>query len=325
MVWEGVPWMVAGGNHSAEVGRVLAYAAINGGEGVISPGDCRVVASAIPDGNIHINTGAVACLNRFPGGSSQAYLVRNVGDEVKALTPQGSGGVRYDLVAIIVEDPQYPGQPAPVSVPNGPYVKTVIYQDVPVGTVSLAQVDPDQTGYALARVAFAASDGTITQGEITDLRELLNPRVVQYKRMVNVIAGTVNLAALAVSPPGASWNVKIPSWATKAQVEAQWSGIVMQDDGPDGGTAGGYAQVTLGALATASSTWNQNAVGPGSITRMAHGVADEIDVPAINRGTTVALAAKLSKTAGAGMTAKTDPGSTVTVTVTFYEEAGTGL
>lgn len=325
MVWEGVPWMVAGGNHTAEVGRVLAYIAANSGEGIVSPGDCRVVASAIPDGNINIQPGAVACLNRFAGGSSQGYLVRNVGNEIKALTPQGSSGVRYDLVALVIEDPQYAGQPAPASVPNGPYVRTRVFENVGANVSTLAEVAPNQSGYALARVKFDASDGTVNQADITDLRQLVNPRTVQYKRMLNVTAGTTNLAALAVSPPGASWSIPIPPWATRVQLEAQWSGIVMSDDGADGGTAGGHGQVALGTIVTQNATWNQNAIGPGSLTRMAHMAADDLEVPAILRGTSQNLQAKLSKTTGAGMTAKTDPGSTVVVTATFYEQAGTGL
>src|SRR5512139_2547798 len=182
MSWEGVPWMIGGGaEHPEEVGRLLAYAAAGAGEGVVGPTDCKVVPSGVPDGNIHIQPGAVAVLNRFTGGGQQAYLVRNVGDEVKAMTPQGSSGVRYDLVCVIVEDPQYPGQPAPASIPDGPYARTVIYEDVPAATKSLAEVDPDQAGYALARVKFDASDGTVNAADITDLRELVAPRTKTVK------------------------------------------------------------------------------------------------------------------------------------------------
>lgn len=321
MSWEGVPWMVAGGFHSAEVGRLLAYAATGGGEGVVSPGDCKVTASAIPDGNIHIAPGGVGVLNRFPGGAAQAYLVRNVGDEVEALTPQGSSGVRYDLVAMIVEDPQYAGQPAPPSVPDGPYVRTAIYTNVPAGTTKLSEVDPDQTGYALARVKFDASDGTVSAADITDLRRVLAPRVKVEKKILNVGAGATTLGADAVIPPGAAWSIDIPEWATDVLLEANWSGLRATDTGADGGTASGNGRVTLGSIATANSLWSENAVGPGKTTRVGHMAADDKPVPSGLRGTSQTLEARMSKTAGSGMNVKSDSGSTVVVTATFYEKA----
>lgn len=326
MVWEGVPWMVAGGEHSAEVGRLLAFAATSAGEGVVGVADCRVVASAIPDGNVNINPGAIGVLNRFAGGASQSYLVRNVGAQVQAMTPQGSSGARYDLVCVIIEDPQYPGQPDPPSVTDGPYVRTAVYEDVPAGTVSLQEVDPGQSGYALARVKFDASDGTVNQADITDLRDLLNPRVAQFKRILNVAgAGVQAIGGDAIVPTGADWQIPVPKWATKVQLEAQWSGLFMSDTGAGNGVATGNGRVTLGALTTANALWRETAFGANNVTRASHMAADELVVPSAIRGTTQALQARLSKTGGAGLDPKADQGTTVVVTATFYEEAGTGL
>lgn len=319
MAWEGVPWMVAGGNHSAEVGRLLAYAATAGAEGVVGPGDCKVVASAIPDGNIHINPGAIGMLNRFPGGTAQSYMVRNVGDEVKALTPQGSSGVRYDLVAVIVEDPQYAGQPAPPSVPNGPYLRTVVYENVPNTTKALSEVDADQTGYALALVKFDASDGTVTTADITDLRELLAPRVQTVKKVLNSNATAAFPGALGAAPAAASWNVKIPSWASKVQLEARWSGLKYTDTSSGAGNASGTARVDLGTLQSQTTQWLEDATASNKPVTGTVIVGDELDVPAGLRGTIQALVAKLAKTGGAGMTAQTTPYTTVVVEATFYE------
>lgn len=318
MAWEGVPWMVAGGNHSAEVGRLLAYAATGSGEGVIGPTDCKVVASAIPDGNIHIQPGAVAMLNRFPGGSSQAYLARNVGDEVKALTPQGSSGVRYDLVALIVEDPQYPGQPAPASVPNGPYVKTVVYEDVPAATISLAEVDPGQTGYALALVKFDASDGTVNQADITDLRDLLIVRQQTIERMQQHNATTNTPAAAALHPPTATYEITIPKWAAKVQLKAIWSGIQGVDTGTGAGSAIIYGSVRLGVLAsnlTQAALDAQAATKTQTTTILA---ADEIAIPENMRGTKQNLQAYMHA-AVANMTIRSTAYTTVLLAATFLE------
>jgi hypothetical protein len=299
MVWEGVPWMVDGGEHSAEVGRLLAYIASGSGEGIVSPTDCAVVASAIPDGNVHVNTGGVVMLNRFPGGGTQSYVARNVGDSVVALTPQGSGGGRTDLVAVIVEDPQYPGQPDPVSVADGPYVRLKVYEDVDPATRFLYEVDPDQTGYALALVTFNASDGTITQGEILDLRRLVVPRTQTFKRMyneVNQAADGAGAYALGVNPQvfpiGAEWDVEVPEWATKMQLTATLGNLRVMD--PTWGPASaatfswGVVWIQLGDVGTETAEFTEgfnNFSGSYVTDSTSWFVADELDVPDEMRGT----------------------------------------
>lgn len=323
MTWEGVPWFVDGGEHGPEVARVLAYAAMGGREGVVGATDLKVIASAIPDGNVHIAPGAAGVLNRFGGGSSQGYIVRNVGDEVEALTPQGSSGVRYDLVALVVQDPQYSGQPAPASVPDGPYVVTKVYPDVPSTTTTLAEVAPDQTGLALARVKFDVSDGTITTDDIFDLRHLLFSRSQTVEKIVSITSGTNNVSTsgLAVFPPGASWNTEVPPWATHVNLSAVWSGVDGLDSGSDGGTALGSCDVELGALATDTARWQVNATGPGKRTTSTHQAAEgDLDCASI-AGTIQTLRAQLTQSGGSGMTVRAVNGTTCVVRATFLEKA----
>lgn len=322
MAWEGVPFFVHNADHSAEVMRMVAYAAIGGNEGVCGPNDCKVTASAIPDGNIHIQPGGVGMLNRSGGAGAQGYVARNPDDEVEALDPQGSSGGRYDLIAVIVQDPQYPGQPAPPSVPNGPYTITKVYKNVAAATRTLAEVDPDQTGYALALVHFNASDGTVTNGEITDLRHLLFARSKTITKMVSITAGTVNMSAgaLAVFPGGTSWPVEVPPWATKVQLSAVLSGISALDAGPDGGTATGTARVELGAIVTDTANWRVNATGPGKETTFTLQAAEDgLDCAGI-AGQTVDLRVTAVKSGGAGLTIRQADGTTAVVTATFMEE-----
>src|ERR1044072_3838769 len=225
MTLEGVPWMVNAAEHSAEVVRLMAYAATGAGEGVIGPLDCKVVASSIPNGQVHINSGGIVALNRFPGGGQQSYIIRNVGDEVVALDPQGSSGVRYDLVAVIVEDPEYAGQPAPADPATGPYVRTAVYKNVGPTASTLAEVDPDQPGYVLARVKFDASDGTVNPSDITDLREMVNPRSQSFTQTrQNTVIRTLTQTP-QLFPPEAEWDLDIPTWATSAVVKMFHTGI----------------------------------------------------------------------------------------------------
>lgn len=322
MSWEGVPWFVDGGEHGPEVARVLAYCAMGGFEGVVGVDDCKVAASAIPDGNVHIAPGAIAALNQFPGGDSQGYILRNVGDEVKALAAQGSSGVRYDLVAAIVQDPQYVGQPAPVSVPNGPYVVTAVYQDVGPNVTTLAEVDADQTGLALALVKFDASDGTVTTSDITDLRRTLYARSKTVTRMASVTAGVVAMSTggVAVFPTTATWTVEVPAWANKVQLSAVVSGVSALDDGVDGGTATGVVQVELDTIVTDTANWKANATGPGKETTVTLQAAeDNLDVPIGIRGKKVTLRVQAVKSGGAGMTMRQSDGTTAVVTATFME------
>lgn len=332
MTWEGVPWMVSEADHEAETGRLVAYLASGKNEGIAASADLAVVASEIPDGNVHILSGAASLLNRFPGGGQQSYAVRNEGDEVVALAPQGSSGVRYDLVCVVVEDPQYPGQPAPASISDGPYVKSRVYTNVPVGTTTLAEVDPDQTGYALALVKFDASDGTVNQVDIKDLRKLLNPRTQTYKRMYNekdqaaTGAGAYALGtAEQVFPPGASFQVPVPEWATKMQLNARIANLRVYDTNPgvDTSFSFGYARFNFSDIYSAFTEWTQGFNASASqypTTTMSYEIADEVDVPEEWRGKVKALDMSGQKDPSSiGHNIGSGWGTIVVVEVTFYE------
>lgn len=335
MVWEGVPWMVDEADHQAETGRLIAYLASGKNEGIAAPADLAVVASAIPDGNVHILSGAASLLNRFPGGGQQSYAVRNEGDEVVALAPQGSSGVRYDLVAVVVEDPQYPGQPAPASIADGPYVKSRVYQNVDPGTKHLWDVDPDQTGYALALVKFDASDGTVNQVDITDLRKLLNPRSWTYKRMYNVTdqaADGTGIYALSnvesVFPVGASFSVPVPEWATKMQTNCRVSNLRVLDTNPgvDTSFSFGYARFNSFPFYSDLTEWTEGFNASASMypsTGMSYEIADESDVPEDWRGNTRQFDIAGWKDPGSlGHNIGAEWGTTVVFEITFYEVPG---
>lgn len=268
MALDPVPWMVTGGEHSAEVGRMLAYIACGGSEGVVATGDFKVRASDVPDGNIHVQPGAVAVLNRFPGGGQQAYVIRNASDTVVATSPQGSSGVRYDLVCVIVEDPEYPGQPDPVDIASGPYVRVVIYTDVAEGTRQLAEIDPDQSGYALALVKFDISDGTVTSADITDLRELLNPKssiATDYEALTYSDASCDAIALNDPVPVAGVIDIDIPTWCNRIQFTIVVTNLVLGDIDTASVTPAGVGGLTanLGALASSEAPL---LVAPGNIT-----------------------------------------------------------
>lgn len=277
MVWEGVPWFVAEADHSAEVARLLASAATGGREGIVAPGDCKVQASAIPDGNVRVQSGGVVLNNRFGGGGQQSYVARNVGESVVALVPQGSSGVRYDLVAVIVEDPQYAGQPEPADVATGPYVRTVVYQNVPATTRSLFEVDADQTGLALALVKFDASDGTILNGDITDLRVLVNPRSERDLAIITPPSSQHLESADLIWWPQVEQEVLVPVWSNFVTIVVHLSQFALVPPNTDGDL-----RVRLGNIEAGGAPYDYDLTG-GERTSIIIGA--KIAVPQAMRGT----------------------------------------
>lgn len=317
MVWEGVPWMVDGADHSAEVGRLLAYVGTGGVEGVASPGDCKVVASAIPDGNVHVNSGGLICLNRFPGGGQQSYVLRNEGDAVVALDAQGSSGVRHDLVAVIVEDPQYVGQPAPPDVATGPYVRLAVYKNVGSEVRTLAEVDPDQSGYALARVKFDASDGTITNADITDLRALANPHSTRRIYVADIAPMYALNTPNYITWPGAIEVVPIPEWATKAILIVNIPSTVII--GGAGGVTGDLRACIGYDLLGPELSYDYD-TGPGAVERDFQTVFAEFEVPEHFRGTNQGIYVSGRRSSGAGYMTSWQWGLNVLFDLTFSEE-----
>ena len=329
MSWDGVPWFVDGASHGAEIARTLAYAASQGGEGIVSPLDCRVLASSIPDGNIHISQGAVAVLNRFPGGASQTYIARNEGDEVVALAAQGSSGSRYDLIAVIIEDPAYAGNPAPPDPATGPYVRSAVYSDVGSEVRYLSEVDPDVSGFALARVKFDASDGTVNQADIFDLREMALPKQKTILRNYEVpddgSQGFISPNSVySPFPTDAVWDdVLIPEWASRCIVEAIWTNIEIQADPTNPGTikAGqGAMRVKLGTQYTERGVWSNRLMAGQEITSVMFN-SDDISIPQVMRGTEQSVqmeAYQLGNPAGE-LTLHWDHAASVLLKITFLE------
>lgn len=333
MTWQGVPWYVGGGaHHSPEVARLLAHIASGGAEGVIGAGDLQVRALNVPGAGIRVMPGAGVLQSKFAGAGQQAYLVRNPDEDVVMVAPTGSSGGRTDLVAVIVEDPQYAGQPAPASIEDGPYVRTRVYTNVAAGVKTMtseqamALVAPGQTGYALAAYTLGVSDGTIEQADIVDLRGKPSPRTQVHTRMLNLPGSGVNttLTSLAMTgfPTEAHWDIPVPSWAVKVALELQASGLEVVEDGALGGDWAGTARIALGALVTQESEVRPSPPHQvGGTDTFGYLCADELKVPAAMRGTTQTLAAQAKKVSSTGgITVRSTWGTTVVLRVTFTED-----
>lgn len=304
MTFDPVPWAIGGGAVSPiESARLLAHLASNGGAGVVGPSDLKVKPLSPAAGGVAVGKGAGAALNRFAGvdGGQQSYLLRNPGDHGPVtINPTPSGSGRSDLVAVIIEDPQYAGQPAPASVANGPYVRVRVYEGVAANVTTLEQVAPGQAGLALARVDIPANTGTITAAMIKNLRELLTARSEPFLAVVNPTA-TANMPTAAYG----DWiggvvgtQVPIPRWANRVTLSGTVSGAKFNAPG-----AGGAVRVRLGAdiftepvafdLATAIQADRVQALMAGQ---------SGLVVPASIRGTTQSMWFQGWKTSGSAIT-----------------------
>lgn len=316
--FEGVPWMVGGGaKHSANVGRVLAYAATSGAEGVVAPTDCKVSASApTPDGYVHVGTGAVVVRNRYGSASSESYIAR--ANQVSDLQVASTGSsARSDLVVVRIKDPQYGGQ-APASVADGPYAFPEIIPGVPAGTTDAKQIAAllNQPVYAIARIDQPAnnSTGAITAGMVKSLRKLAQPRSETRNygggtgleaAAIFTVADTYGHGDLFDSAPLPNIQpmIDIPEWATHFDIVTQ--AVVQTTPGSQGAILTRLGDNQWGPLI--------NWVDPiqfASAADIAHVVPPEL------RGTTQKATMRVRVDTGQFALIRW---ATIVFTVTFYE------
>lgn len=223
-MWDPVPWFVGGGAvHSPEVARSLAYAATGGAEGVVLPGDLKVVPLNVPGGGVQILDGGAYIPSRAAGQTEQSYVPRNPTSDTITITPTGSSGGKSVLVGVRIEDPWIAGEPwnDPADPTTGPYVFTRGI-NCPAGTTSWQAVSgrANDTAYALARIDMPANTGTITAGMITDLRRLARPRSLRefYKGAQSDASVTMDTNVWKAFPVNPITGIRIPSWATHAAI-----------------------------------------------------------------------------------------------------------
>jgi len=325
-MWQPVPWFVAGGLHSPEVARLLAYAATGGKEGVIEAGDCKVKALDIPATAVRVVPGGLAIRNRAAGAGGQSYFARNPEDEEVALTATGSGGPRTDLIIARIEDPQYSPWETPADPEAGPYVFSRVIEGVPADTSRVQQLAGHENDSAdtLARVTRPASTGTVQAAHITDLRQLVQPRSHRILRAYQPVADN---ALNAVSPASESWplsggwSLAIPEWANRVVVVAQLAGISVAEPGVTG-----VIRIRLGDEGDADqmlseSTYYNMSNGGTDAQRIALVTGDELDVPSAYRGTfqRAVIRANISAAVPSVKRPTADTGSTVLLDLQFME------
>lgn len=250
MTWQ-TPWAIGGGPAiPPEVMRMVAYGGANKGEGILDVGDLRVRATTTPSGSIIVGDGGGIIRNRSAGGDGQSYVVRNRGDDTKTVPPTTTA--RSDLVVARIVDPQYDPWPTPSNRLTATYIETFIVQNVPSNTTKIRQLNGGGgLGYsaiALARIDRGTNQNVVNPADITNLREVAQPRRQRTLLVKNLISSSENLVASGTAgeqwPDHAKlgWTVDVPDWATRARCVYSWNGIFV----PANSTAVGNVWGRLG-------------------------------------------------------------------------------
>ncbi len=322
MAFDNVPWMIANGaHHSADLARSVAFLATGGNEGVGSPGDFRVHEMDVPGTKAVIDPGVVAFLNRHVGATSGQSYVGRAGSETEVdITATGSGSTRSDMVIVRAEDPAFSPWPAVPEVdrPNWPYFKPFVVEDVDPTAIRFSDLDLDYAGYALARIDLPVSTGTIIDDYVVDLRDLIQPK---SERFIDMAIPTVEdtLTGNPEDPwPNFTTSVKIPIWATKAQIRCVIS-MVGHRTGPVTGNTSIKLGTGGGQMSSANLIYDFDAPNAGD--RRVLDIVGTFTGAAFRamQGTTQTIRTVGAKTAGTGHLV-TVAGTHMSYDVQFSEE-----
>lgn len=333
-------WFIGGGaEHTPESARRLVHASTGGAEGVGGIHDLKVLPLAVPGQGVRVVVGSALIRSHYIGGETQTYMGTVYEQETVSITPTGSGSGRSDLVVLRVEDPFAAGStyspPTGGDIATAPYVHVRVISGVPAGTKRLQDVPGHQNDSAvtLARIDFPASTGTVTAGIIKDLRVIAQPRSKTTIRTYALVTGdgSVQITSTTAYPAGGqTWPVavedawgelEIPEWATRMRIQMTWGGVRIPP-----GNSWGHTWVQVAPTVHPNNTKTQSTAwdtpGLTQATKYTHVMADDIAVPAGLRGTAQKFYPRANRTGGAangGMIL--DSGSSLALTVEFYEEA----
>ncbi len=202
--------------------RLAGFHATRGGNGISLPEDLKVTALPVAGAFVRVvrgPSGSAALRSRYPSAAGQSYLTLLSASEDVPVPATGSGGGATRYVIQRVFDPKFEGQAAVAefALITGPATLAPPY--------NLGLTYPH---VVLARINQPASTATITQAMIQDLRSLAYP--LQSRGLLTIYpsqdhpiptTGYASWPILAAQRP----LLDVPSWATRLDVVAHFSGI----------------------------------------------------------------------------------------------------
>lgn len=320
MAMERVPYLVGGGfEHSAEIMRAALATATSGAEGIVRPGDFRVLPMPVPGGSVRIIPGNALLRNTYGGGGSQSYAVRAPEQTELPILATGSSGARSDLIVARVDDPTYAG--GEFDPETFEAAKFEVIRGVPSSTTTAKSLGLPYPAIELARVTLPASTGTVTAGMIKDLRSVALPRTL---RRLYTIQPT---SSVQLPPKARSWanfprdrfSIAVPGWATHAVINAELGSMFINGTAANLAIVTGKIRFLLGGQATEESWFTHRSNAQG--LRFGTSVADTIVIPANRRGQVALSAAQLISSSDSTASWYMDTYSFSTVDIEFQERA----
>lgn len=282
-------YAVDGGPINGVLIRRQLQSATRGAEGIVENADLQVRALPVPGAGFRVGDGAAVVRGRSTAWDGSYYAL-NIGDHVVSdVTGTGSSGPRSDMVVARIV---------------GTTVDPYIIQGVPPAATTIAETsEPGLTAIPLARIDWPASTGTITQGMIKDLRQMLQPRsqrVLRVQRGGTQTNGEWDEAGDYTANferwPQHEWTVEIPAWATQAQILSNWDmGFYKAPAGMTGAhdargqVRTGLVNMTGGPVYTLASSYNFNPITVGNGYSVSIANRDQVAIPATARGSTATL------------------------------------
>lgn len=332
MTWEGAPWMIEGGvKHSANIARLLSYAAFGGDEGIVSPLDLEVRETVPGSAGVRVMPGACSILNRGQGIKYEAYVGRNPTVDTIPITPTTASGGRTDLIIVRVENPFQDGEPwaepTPEAIANqtAQFIRTAVISGVNPGTTTVRQMI-DALGYSaipLAFVTLPASTSVVQQSHIQDLRRLPQARREEHLHIASTTTANMRLLTSANYVewiPEMALTVQVPPWATHVLTKVTLGGVRYGAGGTNGGAgwgAQGSIRADLGSLVGDVSYYDVNSDQSPQRTTLLTGSPLKA-VPASMRGTNQVARLRGLKSAGS-TSLRADNGTIGSLELVFIE------
>ncbi len=307
-------WAVDGSRVPASMARRATHALSGGANGVVEPGDLKVLALDVPGSAVQIMPGSALASSGYPQAGNQTWALANDasdGDAILAVPATGSGAAATRYVIARVDDPEFGGQ-EPADPLDATYSRPELVS-------SLAGLNFPHV--ALARIDQPASTATITQAMIADLRRMVRPRVERVFRARN-ITSTDGVMGLTQSswgnwPTVANWQVEVPAWATRVRGTGHWNGVQLAP----GQSATGEVTILVTGLSGGDTGADLTVFDfPSASAREDFTHAFDVPVPEAMRGTVRTVRPRGRKTGGAGVVEMTGS-SSFYLDLEFYESA----
>jgi hypothetical protein len=320
MALETTPMAVTGGEHTAQMFRMMIRDLARGNQGITEGSHLKVSALSTPGAGVQIGDGS-AVIKGVISPVQGHYSVYNIGSDTHPIAATG-GTPRSDMLVLRVVDPDYEGSLDPSL--------CAFFEIIANVSSSATQAPSGYCAIPLARIDIPASTATITNAMIVDLRQVANPRVTRHLKAFYASAPLVEISGTSedwkthpplpsATPPGEMWEIPIPAWAAEAKVVFSVDGLRLVD----GNVFGGF-RFMLGSKEAGQFVGiddNQGTAPRRIPVRMAETISLTDTAGAAMRGTTQSFYSRMRTRAANAGKIGVDDTTTFIVDIEFTEGA----